>query len=198
MPDHFIAHRCAWRGPNRAAVAFAAATVTITSPSEDAEPPSAAKTLGGGGGPGGVAVASPAAPVAAAGVAAAARPPAVGSLPHPTRGLRRRAWRQTACGAAARRDIATAARDPVGRPPRPLSRAEHSPISVRWLESISAIGVHLIQVITSSPNTQPDRCSSGVELGMSSKIGVQFDLCDGTIAMNPLVIICKVLDLSPC
>jgi len=84
-------------------VAFAEETVAIASPSGDAQPPSAAQKLGGDGGRGGFAVAGPEAPVGTAGVAAAARPPAAGSPAHPTRGRRGRAWRQTACDAAARR-----------------------------------------------------------------------------------------------
>jgi len=125
---HSMALTHAWEGPNKAAVAFAAATVATASQSGDAQPPSAAQNLGGRGGRGGFAVDGPAAPVATAGVAPAARPPAAGSPPHPTRGRRGRAWRQTACGAAARCYCGRhgGSRRPPASPPLALSAPTQS------------------------------------------------------------------------
>jgi len=188
----------AWEGPNRAAVASAAANVATTNPSGDAQAPSAAQTLGGGGGGrGSVAVAGPAAPVAGAGVAAAARPAAARSPPHTTRGVDGAgALGGRPLAAPPRGAIVTPVGGPAGRLPHRLSRSVLPPSPVRWLETISAIGAHLIQVTTSNFHTKPDRCRADLELGRSSKISVQIDLCERTIVMNPHAIICSRLELS--
>jgi len=169
----------AWQGPNRAAVAFPAARVATANPSGDAQPPSAPETLGdGGGGRRGVPVAGPAAPVATTGA------------PCPTRG-------RGGAGTLGGRPLAapplcpieTAAEGASCRSPRRLLRSVLPPSRVRWLETISANDVRLIQVPTSIFITKPDYCLAGLQLGRSSKIRVEIDSCQCTIVMSPHAII---------